>query len=239
MNSNLPATGTAALLELLSPFVPDDFINDYWPQGHTGGRRQDYRAAQLYRLHLLSLLTPVHSVNLLVKLLPEQRAWRTFARLRRQTQVPGVRVLHEFRRRVGVAGLRRINEHLLGPLLAAYLWEPWSVGLIDATDLPAACAGFKKSTGQYSAAHAALGGRTLKTGQSRCFVGYKKHTLRLWLHQYSVGVQLVPLVSWVTPANVSEGGQLVPSLHHCQRQWDWCPPLVVADMGYLAAAAKQ
>ena len=43
----------------------------------------------------------------------------------------------------------------------------------------------KKNTGQYSAAHAALGGRTLKTGQSRCFVGYKKHTLRLWLHHYS------------------------------------------------------
>jgi hypothetical protein len=97
----------------------------------------------------------------------------------------------------------------------------------------------KKSTGQYSAAHAALGGRTLKTGQSRCFVGYKKHTLRLWLHHYPVGVQLVPLVSWVTPANVSEGGLLVPSLHYCQQRWDWCPPLVVADMGYLGAAAKQ
>ena len=97
----------------------------------------------------------------------------------------------------------------------------------------------KKSTGQYSAAHAALGGRTLKTGQSRCFVGYKKHTLRLWLHHYSVGVLLVPLVSWVTPANVSEGGLLVPSLHYCQQQWEWCPPLVVADMGYLGAVAKQ
>lgn len=97
----------------------------------------------------------------------------------------------------------------------------------------------KKSTGQYSAQRAALGGRTLKTGQSRCFVGYKKHTLRLWLHDHTVGVQLVPLVSWVTPANVSEGGLLVPSLHYCQRQWDWCPPLVVADMGYLAAEAKR
>jgi hypothetical protein len=97
----------------------------------------------------------------------------------------------------------------------------------------------KKSTGQYSAARAALGGRTLKTGQSRCFVGYKKHTLRLWLHHYPVGVQLVPLVSWVSPANVSEGGLLLPSLHYCQQQWDWCPPLVVADMGYLGAAAKQ
>ena len=84
-----------------------------------------------------------------------------------------------------------------------------------------------------------MGGRTLKTGQSRCFVGYKKHTLRLWLHDYRVGVLMVPLVSWITPANVSEGGLLVPSLHYCQRQWDWCPPLIVADMGYLAAEAKR
>jgi hypothetical protein len=61
----------------------------------------------------------------------------------------------------------------------------------------------------------------------------------LWLHDYTVGVQLVPLVSWVTPANVSEGGLLTPSLHYCQRQWGWCPPLVVADMGYLAAEAKR
>lgn len=50
---------------------------------------------------------------------------------------------------------------------------------------------------------------------------------------------MVPLVSWATPANRSEGGLLVPSLHHCQRQWEWCPPLVVADMGYLGAAAKR
>jgi Transposase domain (DUF772) len=145
MNSDLPSTGTAALLDLLHPFVPDDFIYECWPCGHTGGRRRDYSAAQLYRIHLLSLLTPVHSVNLLIKLLPEQRAWRKFAGLRRQTQVPGARVLHEFRSRVGVAGLRRINAHLLAPLLAGYLWQPWSVGLIDATDLPAARVGFKKT----------------------------------------------------------------------------------------------
>jgi hypothetical protein len=88
MNSDLPATGTMALLELLDPFIPDDFINACWPHGRTGGRHREHPAARV-----------------------------------------------------------------------------------------------------------ALGGRTLKTGQSRCFVGYKKHTLRLWLHDYSVGVLLVPLVS--------------------------------------------
>jgi hypothetical protein len=122
MNSDLPATGTVALLELLDPFVPDDFINGCWPTGPTGGRRRDYSAAQLYRVHLLSLLSSVHSLNLLARMLPEQRAWRHFADLRRQTQVPGVRVLHEFRSRVGVAGLRWINQHLLASWIASYAW---------------------------------------------------------------------------------------------------------------------
>ena len=36
-----------------------------------------------------------------------------------------------------------------------------------------------------------MGGRTIKTGQSRWFVGYKKHTLRLWLSRVSEAVVLV------------------------------------------------
>lgn len=97
----------------------------------------------------------------------------------------------------------------------------------------------KKATGAYPAPHAALGGRTLKTGQSRWFVGYKKHTLRLWWRAHSQAVLLVPLVSWVTPANVSEGRLLVPSVAYCDRRWSWWPRYVVADMGYLAAESKK
>ena len=70
MNSDLPATGTIALLQLLAPFVPDDFINQCWPHGPTGGRHREHPAAQLVRVHRLSLLSPVHSLNLLVKMLP-------------------------------------------------------------------------------------------------------------------------------------------------------------------------
>lgn len=51
MNSDPPATGTAALLELRHAFVPDDFINCCRPRGLTGGRRRDYRAARLYRIY--------------------------------------------------------------------------------------------------------------------------------------------------------------------------------------------
>ena len=97
----------------------------------------------------------------------------------------------------------------------------------------------KKRTGKWSAKRAAIGARTLKTGQSRFFLGYKKHTFRLWLCQYEVGVLLVPLVSWIAPANVSEGGFLRPSLAHCQRRWLWHPDWVVADMGYIDAASKR
>ena len=97
----------------------------------------------------------------------------------------------------------------------------------------------KKDTGTYTAQHAALGGRTLKTGQSRCFVGYKKHSFRLWWREYQPSVLLVPLVSWVAPGNVSEGGLLVPSLHYCDQRWAWWPRQVVADMGYLAAESKR
>src|SRR5208282_2901094 len=103
---------------------------------------------------------------------------------------------------------------------------------------PRPAAASKKSSGAYTAAHAALGGRTLKTGQSRWFVGYKKHTLRLWLPTAHPSVTLLPLVSWVTPANVAEGGLLLPSLQWCRRHLGWWPGIVVADMGYLSAESK-
>ncbi len=43
-------------------------------------------------------------------------------------------------------GLRQINDMILQPLIqTAALWEN-ATALIDATDLPAACGGFKKKT---------------------------------------------------------------------------------------------
>ena len=94
-------------------------------------------------------------------------------------------------------------------------------------------------TGCYSARRAALGGRTIKTGQSRWFVGYKKHTLRLWLHQRSDQVMLVPIVSWVAPANRGESLFLWPSLHYCSQRLHWLPDIVVGDMGYISLEGQR
>ena len=97
----------------------------------------------------------------------------------------------------------------------------------------------KKRTGQYSAQRAALGARTLKTGQSPFFVGYKKHTFRLWIQRYEPCVLLAPLISWIAPANFAEGCFLKPSVNHCDHRWQWRPDIIVGDMGYIAAETKR
>jgi len=144
MTAHLPPTGTTRLLDLVSPYVPDLFIADCWPEGRTGGRRVAFGAAQLWRVHLLALLTSTHSLNLICAQLAEQPAWRRFCRLPSGRMQPGVRMLHEFRERIGVSGFRRINQHLLNQLLRRKGLQPHAVALMDATDLPAACSGFEK-----------------------------------------------------------------------------------------------
>ena len=132
------------MLGELSPFVPDDFINGCFKAEGRLGRPREFSPAQLFRAALLTLLTPAHSFNLVVELLPENKAWRSFARLRNRWAVPDAKMLHEFRRRMGVMQLRQVNQYLLKPLLDRLDGFPKSVALIDATDLPAATSAFKK-----------------------------------------------------------------------------------------------
>ena len=142
---SLPITGSAALLDLLAPYVPDDHINELLPRRRGVGRPGEWSASQLYRVLLLLLLTPARSSNLLCQLLPEQRAWRRFAHLPNRRQLPGTRQLHEFRSRLTPLILRMINERMVTGLLEDWRQEQPCVGLMDATDLPAATSAFKKN----------------------------------------------------------------------------------------------
>jgi len=170
------------LLQQLSVFIPDEFINQLVPP-HTGrGRRSHWSSAQLYRLLLLTLLTPAHSFNLMLHLLPEQRSWRTFARIPNRYRLPVPSQLHDFRQAIGVGGLRRINEFLLDPLLQSLLPQRKTIGLIDATDLPAATSAYKKRlpvairpTGRPWADELSRLGRAvglLDTKNTRCVYGF-------------------------------------------------------------------
>lgn len=186
MATPLPPTGTIGLLERLAPYVPDAFITELFPRTSTGGRRCALSAAQLWRVHLLAVLTSSHSINQVAGQLAEQPAWRRFCRLRRA--LPGVRMLHEFRQQVGVSGLRRINHHLLGRLLSRRGVQPHAVALMDATDFRAACDGFKKKRPALTRRGAprwagALSRRARAVGLSatkstRCGSGCRRSTVR-------------------------------------------------------------
>ncbi|SRR6266567_3474880 len=141
----LPATGTAAFLETISPHIPDDLIDSLFSHRCSRGRPQLFSPSQLFRVSLLPLLTPARSYNLIVSLLGEQRPLRSFARLRNRLAIPDVRMLHEFRERMDLAKLRRLNVHLLRPLLQGAGNFAKTVALIDSTDLPAATNGYKKN----------------------------------------------------------------------------------------------
>src|SRR5262245_58696181 len=138
MDSCLPAVGSVALLDLLSPFVPDDFINTRWPRvTRRPGRRPSLSAAQLWRSHLLICLWPTRAFNAVQRALSEQRLLRRFAHLPNQASAPDVRMLHEFRSRLGPGGFRAINDHLTRQLLLVAPLRYKTLALIDATDLPA------------------------------------------------------------------------------------------------------
>ncbi len=143
----LPPVGTSKLLQLLSPFIPDAFINDRFTFRQREGRRLRFSAAQLWRVHLLVSLTRTFSFNALVRALAEQESWRRFAHLPNRFTVPDVRMLHEFRVALGAIGFRQINNHLLAELLAMAPLNPITVAFIDATDLPANTAFKKKRMG--------------------------------------------------------------------------------------------
>jgi len=78
-----------------------------------------------------------------------------------------------------------------------------------------------------------VGARTVKTGQSKWFIGYKKHSLRLWIPQRRETILLVPLMSWTAPANRGDVLFLEPSLRYLRQHLDFTPALVIADMAYI------
>jgi hypothetical protein len=93
--------------------------------------------------------------------------------------------------------------------------------------------------GQYSARRAMSGGRSRKDGFSRYFVGYKKHTLRLWLRQHQPSILLAPLISWAAPANRDDVVFLEPSVNYCERHLEWTPSIIVGDLGYLGLVGQR
>jgi hypothetical protein len=202
----LPATGTAAFLETISPHIPDDLINSLFAHRCSRGRPQLFSPSQLFRVSLLPLLTPARSYNLIASLLREQRPLRSFARLRNRVAIPDVRMLHQFRERMDLAKLRRLNLHLLRPLLQGAGNFAKSVALIDSTDLPATTNGYKKipwantspiePTSVRAAAKMVRADTTSDTRSTPCDFGFVSILLRFcwlpWSHGRPLPIGTIP-----------------------------------------------
>ena len=57
MGLTLPPVGSSQLLDLVIPYAPDDFIAEVCLRHFTGSRRHAFSAAQLWRTHLLAVLS--------------------------------------------------------------------------------------------------------------------------------------------------------------------------------------
>lgn len=79
----------------------------------------------------------------------------------------------------------------------------------------------------------------MKSGQSRWYIGYKKHSLRLWLPQVKDRIVLVPLISWAAPASRGECLFLAPSIRYCAKALNFTPDIVVGDMAYINLAVQR
>lgn len=79
----------------------------------------------------------------------------------------------------------------------------------------------------------------MKSGQSRWYIGYKKHSLRLWLPYIEDRVVLAPLISWAAPASRGECLFLEPSVRYCANVLSFTPDIVVGDMAYINLAVQR
>ena len=92
-------------------------------------------------------------------------------------------------------------------------------------------------TKEYSAKEAAKGKRTKKSVQSPYFVGYKKRMLRLWLKVKGKNL-MVPLVSFIAPANIDEGNFLSSMIRYSKNELFLYIDIIVGDMGYISSEKK-
>ena len=146
------------------------------------------------------------------------------------------------------SGFEKITHLITATLLQVLSLPKIKVAIPDATDMPANCRGFGKKNVPVLP-HAPVGKSTppmgqpreserKKSGQSPYFVGYKKHTLRLWI-KIKGSNRLVPLVSFMESANVFEGYFLKPMIQKSQDEFALSMDIVVADMGYLGGDQKK
>ena len=135
-----------AILERISPHIPDEEINFLFPfrRFHTQGRRRMFKASQLYRAHIVTMLKGISSFNNLCTELKTRRSFRDFCLFKSKKFIPSKRMLSEFREHLKPCGFEKIAQLITANFLSVIPLPVTKVGIPDATDMPANCSGFAK-----------------------------------------------------------------------------------------------
>jgi len=134
------------VMKKISPYIPDDEIDFLFPFRtiNIQGRKRTFKASQLYRAHILTMIKEVTSFNKLSTEFKSRRSFRDFCRFRNKNSTPSTRTLSEFREYIGPSGFRKIAQLVIMAFLNTVKLPIVTVAVPDATDMPARCKGFAK-----------------------------------------------------------------------------------------------
>jgi len=134
------------ILEKISSHIPDNEIDSLFPfrKFNTQGRLREFKASQLYRAHILTMIKGVTSFNKVCSEIKTRRSFRDFCRFKNKKSTPIKRVLSEFRDHLKPSGFEEITRLITVTFLNTVELPLIKVAVPDATDMPASCSGFAK-----------------------------------------------------------------------------------------------
>jgi hypothetical protein len=134
------------ILEKISSHIPDNEIDFLFPfrKFNTQGRLREFKASQLYRAHILTMIKGVTSFNKVCSEIKSRRSFRDFCRFKNKKSTPVKRVLSEFREHLKPSGFEEITRLITLTFLNTIKLSLVKVAVPDATDMPASCNGFAK-----------------------------------------------------------------------------------------------
>ncbi len=134
------------VLEKISPHIPDTEIDFLFPfrKFNTQGRLREFKASQLYRVHILTMIKGVTSFNKVCAEIKSRRSFRDFCCFKNKKSTPTNHILSEFRDYLKPSGFEEITRLITLTFLNTVELPVIKVAVPDATDMPANCSGFAK-----------------------------------------------------------------------------------------------